>query len=236
MTDKQLETSTLLIEIDALLDTRLATIASLGDDVLAAAYTPLYHQRICDRWSGVNPSVWQGKYDKRGRSILKEALLTPMGQFLNEFTFCTLKQIINTPFHYQPKILLNVYPYQLTEDEINILIQSVMALTDRKADVQAMNVSYEQITPAYVKKHINIMVMYEYYKWLEIHALNGKLKKITCPEVALVGPAIFFKPVDSSKSSEELVEALDAIQQLTAPLIGLQLLPIENFSIVFKPT
>jgi len=227
MSKDTLQLSTVLIELDCLLDTRLA-IVSQKDPVLLDKLLQKgsgYHERLSD--------PLQELYVDRDRSVLEAALITPMGQFLKEFSYCTLKQILNTPFHYQPKILLNVHPYNLTTDEENILIQSLRAVTHNKADIEIINVSYEQITPKFVKKHIAIMVLYRYDLWLETHSLNGKLKETTCPEVTLIGPAIYFK---SYAMQADHQAAFDAIMKVAEPVIGLRLLPIENFSIVLKPS
>jgi hypothetical protein len=228
---ESLATSTVLIELDALLDTRLATIASLGDAALDAAYTPEYHNRLQDIFTGVDRDIYATKYAQRDSSILANAVVTPMGEMLTQFTYSTLHQVINTPFHYQPKILLNIHPYHLTEDEIYVIMESIRTLTCSKADIQIIDVAYADISPSYVKSNISIMVMYEYYKWLEIHSVNGAFRRVSCPEVTLLGPAIYFTdPV----STDATIEAMEAMQTLAAPLIGLRLLPIENFSLVYK--
>ena len=194
MTQK-IQTSTVLIELDALLDTRLATIASLGNDALDSVLASDYHNRLMDVWPNVDTAVYQHQYDHRDKTILSNAIITPMGQLLKEFTFGTLKQILNTPFHYQPKILLNVYPYDLTDTELEVLARSIIDLTGGKADVELINVDYESITPRYVKQHIALMVLYRYDNWLEIHSLNEKLNVTTCaagPNKATSGQVVTF--------------------------------------------
>lgn len=229
---KQLEISVVLIELDALLDTRLATIASMGDDMLESVLKSNYHQRLMDYFPGIDNEMFLQRYANRDKAILENALITPMGQMLKEFTYSTLKQMINTPYHYQPKIMLNVHPYKLTEAEITVLIEMIINLTNGKADVQVVDVGYEDITPSYVKKHISIMAIYDCYSWLEIHSQNEKFKRVTCPEVTLLGPAIYFKKPE--RQPDNTLEAFEAMQTLASPLIGLRLLPVENFSMVFK--
>lgn len=229
---KQIETSTVLIELDALLDTRIAVIAGLGDAALDSVMRSDYHNRLMDVFENVDETLFNERYQNRDKTVLANAVLTPMGQMLKEFAFKTLKQMVETPFHYQPKIMLNVYPYKLTEDESKVLIASIIDITGGKADVQVIDVSYEDITPSYVKANLSILVLYEYYKWLEIHSENEKFKHATCPEVTLLGPAIYFKKPDNMPNND--TEAFEAMQTLASPLIGLRLLPIENFSMVYK--
>ena len=229
-----IEYSTILIELDALLDTRLALLASLGDTYLDHALSnDYYHNRISDKFGDLSIERFYELYGKRDKSILKEAFITPMGVLLKEFAFSTLKQILNTPYHYQPKILLNIYPYDLNEDEIEIIIRALINVTLNKADIQVINTPYEDITPSYVKKHISSMILYNCYKWIETHSENGKFKKTICPEVCLLGPAIYFKSYHSNNPNEAL-KSFEAMQTLMEPLINLRLIPVENFSIVLK--
>lgn len=228
----ELNNSTVLIELDALLDTRLATVASFGDSALDALFQSDYHNRLMDSFPGVDKAAYDLAYSKRDKTILKNAIITPIAEMIKEFTFNTLKQLLNSPFHYQPKILVNIHPYKLTDSEISILMSSLIAITNKKADIQVIDVAYKDITPSYVKNHISIMVLYEYYKWLEIHSLNEKFKKVTCPEVTLIGPALIF--TDQASQITDIKESFEAVQTLAAPLIGLRLVPVENFSMVFK--
>ena len=153
-----------------------------------------------------------------------------MSEFIKDFSTNTLKLLIATPFHYKPKILLNIYPYELSEEDIVILIESLISISNGLADIEVIDMPYEDITPKYVKSHLSIMILYDYSSWLEIHSTNKNFEKITCPEVALIGPRLYFK--DNIEASE--LDPFSSMEILISPLIGLQLLPIEYFSSILR--
>lgn len=232
--DKQRELSTLLVELDVILDTRLAALTTLNESVLDKVLkSGRYHSRIADKFESIPISAFYDHYNRRDKTTLQHAIITPIVDLMKDFVYRTIKQSIGSPYQYNPKILVNCYPYVLTKDEIAILTQTIVALTDGKADVETITASYEEITIPYLKKHIAVMVMYEYPRWLDIHVKEVESKKISCPEVGLIGPRIYFKDYDPSANHDT---AFKAMEQITQPIIALQLIPVEHFSIVFKQT
>lgn len=234
MKNKELITSSIFVELDALLDTRLALLAYHDEKRLdKVLQSNTYHQRLADSYPGLTIQEFYKLYSQRHKGILKYAIITPIVDLIKSFVYRTLKQAIQSPFQYKPKIIINVYPYQLTEEETNIIIGSLIGLTDGSADIEAVFASYEQIDPSYVKQHVSIMVLYDYTRWLDIHSANAKFSKTTCPEVGLIGPKLYFKEYDIKEDHDK---AFSSIEQLTQPFIALQLMPISFFSMLFtKP-
>jgi hypothetical protein len=234
METNDLPFSTIMIELDVLFDTRLSVLASMGDEAIKAAYSNRYHERPIDMFSGVNNEEFKERYDNRTKSILKHTMVTPIAEMVKEFAVKTLKHIVSTPFHYRPKCIINIYPYDLSEKEISILISTMVHVTDKLCDIEVVNMKPEEVTPSFVKTNVAILILYEYYKWLELHSVNGLFKRKTCPEVTLLGPRIYFKPKENTNNE---ADPFDAMEEVMGPLIGLKLIPIENFSAVIrKPT
>lgn len=225
--------STIMIELDALLDTRLACLAHLEDDKIKEILDKGYHTRTIDEFPGISYDQFKEIYDKRDKSILRNAIVTPMITLLNEFTIKTLKQTLSTPFHYKPKILINIHPYKLDEEDINNIILSIVKYTDGKCDVGVVSMTHSELTIGYVKRNLSILIMYDCYTWLEHHSKTSAWKKMTCPEVTLFAPAIYFKPKTPLPDNEN---PFIAMEKLVAIVIGLKLLPVESFSMVIKPT
>lgn len=56
--------------------------------------------------------------------------------------------------------------------------------------------------------------MYEYHKWLDHFSANKFFEKITCPEVTMFGPAIYFK-----KPQQIIDDPFTDMQTLAKPLL-----------------
>lgn len=228
MNTQELIASTIFIELDALLDTRLGVLTSMGEDVLKTVLETDYLHRFIDRFKGIDNIEFERLYKARNKNVLRYTIVTPMSKFLREFAEKTIAQIKSTPFHYKPKIILNVYPYELSPEEEVIMIATVRAITKELADIELVKMSYEEITPSYVKRNVAIMILYDYATWLETQSTNENFKKITCPEVGLLAPRIYFKMPEHPPNEDD--DPFKAMETLASPLIKLHLMPIENFS------
>ena len=223
--------SSLMISLDELLDTRLAALASMGPETMKKVFgiNHQYFERLIDLFPGIDNEQFLKIYSNRDKSLLTLTGVTRLKGLLEEFAEKTSQQVLSTPFHYHPKIILNIYPYILDEGEIKVLIQTLRSITKELADIEIVNMSYQQITPQYVKKELSILVMYEYHKWLDYFSANKFFERVTCPEVTMFGPAIYFK-----KPQQILEDPFMDMQALAKPFIDLKLLPIENFCILAK--
>jgi hypothetical protein len=229
---QELEYSTFYLDLDVLMDTRIGAWALAGDEQLQAVLNQDYLGRYTDRLPGCDYDRFRAIYDARDKSVLKHSVITAFGRILKDFVLKTVAQIQSTPFHYKPRICLNVYPYILTDDEINAFISGIITITEGLADVQVINHRPELITPGHVKNNYSIVAMYEYYKWIEYHSGSGLFSKTTCPEVTLLGPAMYVKPVPALPSDH--LEVYEAIETLHRPLIGLKLISPVYFSMFLK--
>lgn len=234
---KSIEHSRMLVELDCLLDTRLAILFGLGENFAKRAIDNGYYDRLIDDFPNVPFEEFVQLYKNREKNVLRNAMLTKVVFLMREFVMATTHQILTSPFHMKPAIIVNTYPYEFSNEEAEVLISVVVSMTSGMADVELVRMSPEQITPAYVKKHLSLVVMYEYPEWLELHAENENFKKVTCPEVTLIGPALFFKR-PTKKELEEThrtgINPFKAVEEMVSPIIGLRLIDAENFSLDVK--
>lgn len=235
---KKPETSALLIELDCLLDTRLTTLYSFGESVMQKAFGERYYTRNQDVFPGVDDTEFKSRYQGRTKRSLEGAMATGMVAFVIEFVRETLLQNSRTPHHLAPKLVINTYPYVLDSEEIENIVATFVTLTEQQCDVEVTYLSIADLTPRYVKRNFSIVVMYEYYKWLEFYSENEVFKTTTCPEVSLIGPALYFKnlptPAEVRKSQIEKITPFRAMELLAGPIINLVLMPVERFSIALK--
>jgi len=224
-----LGSSALYIELDCLLDTRLAVIDLIDPSLTKTIIKEGYFNRDCDVFNGINPLQFKEVYDSRDTRVLHNSIVSPMATVLNEFAVKTINLLSTSPYQDKPKIILNIYPYKLTDAEINTFMTITRFLTDGLSDVKIVDKKPELITPKYLKKGVTIAVMYDYPTWIEMHSANENFKKTTCPEVTLISPRIYFEKSDVTTS----LDPFESMISLMGPLIGLDLQPISLFSANF---
>ncbi len=230
--------SAIMIELDSLFDTRLATIFSFGVETTTTAFDEQYYNRQMDKFDGIDREVFQTRYRERTKAVLKDPLPTPMLQFVRQFVLETNASIYSTPHHMAAKVIINTYPYQLNESEELTILRTLTALLKGQADVEIVHMSFEELTPKYVKQNLSVLVLYEYHRWIEIHAVSNAFKHVTCPEVTLIGPMIIHGDLPTAENIKECKELnitpYQAVELVASPLIGLKLLPIEHFSMAAR--
>lgn len=226
---KELSFSSFYTELDAILDTRFAVISTFGEEALTKAIIPTYFVRSVDKFDGVDMEEFNKRYSNRDRTVLRNSIMTEIPGLIRDFCLKTAKQSLNTPFKYRPRLIVNQYPYELNEDEANIIVQRLVELTAGLADVSLINKRREEITIEYLNKmNVTVMALYHYKEWLDSQA--SFFFNSAVPGLTLFAPSIFDKEM-RIEESEKLLE------QITTHLntsIGIQFLPADDFSLIFK--
>lgn len=231
-----MSTSVLLVELDTLLDTRLACLYThFGQEAVQRALTQGYFTRSVDKFPGIEYEAFQTAYRARNREVLRHALRTPITRICSEFVLGTYANLLNTPFHEEPQVWVNCAPYALTQDEKTLIERSVSALIGHRALVRAIEVTYEEMTPEWVREGISLMLLYDYQDWLEAQSVNGAFRKKAVPDVTLMAPAIF-KKYPLTPKDQQILARLDTpifeyLKKAIAPFVNVLYLPIEHFSV-----
>jgi hypothetical protein len=233
-----------IVPLDVLLDTRAGTLAKmLGPDQVVEILKGNYHTRKDDKFPAVDVEAFSAMYARRDEETLSLSYSTNIEVFLRELVHTLIKQTLARPFHQGVRVVVNTYPYQLSDDVLEQILGAVVAklLADIEVEVplrvEAEHLPDEALNPEHCKQTYAAMLMYDYEHWLSMHQLA--LIQRPMPEVTLFAPAIYFV---QTPTEEELAEAkaefqmhpFELIEKSVKGGIDLQLLPVELFSIV-KP-
>lgn len=208
-----METRTLFIDLDSLLDTRLATLARLNP--LAASELVKrdsdYRQRDMDDWDrltdgAVSNEAFREAYAKRDKETLKLARPTNAVKLIHQISRALAEQAIFEPDVDRTKIAINTYPYDLSPQEEEMIVGAVMVYCSIAAEVVAVNYSLEELTPAKVKEEWDGVVLYDFDHWLSLH--TNELNTVRMPTHTFVSPALFVKPVGDY--SELIIPGLES--------------------------
>lgn len=237
MNDKSIKLAKVYVELDCLLDTRLALLHSEGSEYTDKALQASYYERKMDDFPGMPFETFLEKYAARDRRLLKNAMLTKINFLVREFAATTVYQTVSSPFHTKPCVVINAHPYRLKPEEEQNIITAMVSLTNGLADVELVYKSPDEVTPLYLKREMDLAVMYHGADWVERHSANDNLKTVTCPEVVVLSPALFLK----RPSAKELAECsrlnmtpFQAFEKLASPLVGIRFIAVEHFCIDIK--
>jgi hypothetical protein len=231
------QVANLYIELDVLLDTRLGTIARFyGVDVAEKVLLNKYHKRKFDNFPDVERDTFLEQYRQRDVMTLAHSKITNAIKLLQRLISALREQAINTPYHKQVKVVVNCYPYSLSDLELDAIGKALRVWTHDLAPVELVCIPPKDLTPEHCKSEYLLMLVYEYEDWLNLHSEAFKTTRL--PEVTMYAPAIYFNQEPSAeeleKISREAAHPLWAMETLASPLIKLELHDIYYFSVLTK--
>lgn len=226
-------TSALMVYLDALFDTRLSLLYELNPSSLLSTLQNDYLVRDEEKFPDIDKTVFFDRYHNRNKSLLKNATVTPVIDMMVDFIRGTFTNNIAGPILVRPKIIINTWPYELSKEERDVIRQVITAYTKDQVEVSIVHVSYDDLTPTYLRQEVSIVIMYDYYRWLETHAQSKRFETDRCPDISLIAPGIYFKGKPNRTQIEQAKEVgmtpLGIIEAHAGPFIDLKLVNIDVF-------
>lgn len=226
--------------LDAILDTRLGTLAKMGNDYAVEALSSgRYHKRMIDEFHGVPKQVFRDAYAQRDLETLRLSVVTNLVFFLRRLIKDSLiASIVNQ----RPEKLcftVNVYPYACDDDEfVDMLIGCIRFHTYSTSSVKIVSIPDEELTPEFCGKNFQIMVMYDWINWVDKHKKFFETKGI--PGTTIIVPEIFADAVPSQEDIDRLElrkkSPFRMTEEITATMFRLKHMPVSLFSIHEKIT
>lgn len=228
---------TLLVELDVLLDTRLATLARIDPALAARAAETQYLTRLSDDFDALfgEPVNERFKelYAKRDRETLMISRVTSAVFIINELLNGWELMSIHSPHVEEASVEINTYPYELSSEETDAIVTAVTAYAPPSTPVKVVRYSPEELTPGLIKNRWTVIMLYDFNGWLEIHQEAIKTTKI--PQVLMVTPALFHKPIPTEEELEREglagINPFAALEVVLAEHVGLKLIDVKYFSI-----
>ncbi len=234
--------SIVYVELDAYLDTRLASLAMISP---AAALECKGDRRYFDREiddfesiCGVTREAFRNAYSRRDVECVQNSIITEIPFILNDLVLKLEKEAIDTPFLSRVIVEVNCYPYQFDEETRDAIALAVMARSGIETEVRCVYLPMEQLTPGFVKGRYSGMILYNFHDWMKHHL--EAFHKTKMPRVSVLAPALWHDVVPSPEmwTSEGISPHITGFQLsevAAVEMFALSLLPAANFSMVRVP-
>ena len=224
--------ATFFTNLDTIFDMRAAVLAGMGGNSLQTAIQGGYYTRARDYFPGVNNEEFTERYKNRSASDLKNAVITNIVTHIKHCVAETLKKHISGPHSALPVLIVNYYPYKLSDETVTAIADALIAITQSCASVSMVSMPLNEITPQWVKNEISVMFIYDWIEWIEYHSKTKALETVTCPEVMLVAPRIYFKePKPTEIPNGFGSDIFTAAEDFFGCLVGLHFEDISEFSL-----
>lgn len=184
--------SSLLVDLDSILDTRLATVCRIDSTVAEDIAThPAYLTRMSDRFSEIIPGFDDVKYAelyvKRDKETLMWASMTGMLFQLRMNAKDILNNAMRGVWSDDVTIKVNYYPYDLTQSEIRIIRDSILVYMPSPTVVEMVNIPLNKLSPTMVASY-DLVIMYSPEDWLKVQ--TNQLLSNPIPSSQIVIPAL----------------------------------------------
>lgn len=239
MTDQSLIKRT-LIELDCLFDTRLACISLISAACAAEIMTKGYFERQSDEfWKkvSIDKEEYLNLYKNRGDNprVLEASHITMfMAYAFPSMIRALINEVLFTPFSVQFEIVINEYPYSLSNKEREILSETIKDFVAIDFNVSFVRKSPKQLTPAYISSTFAMLTMYDYETFVKEQ--GDALIKNPLTDVKFYSPAIYGVRVPTLEEMQEMhnnqIDPFSEVRLIASPMMDLELLPISNFSVV----
>lgn len=228
----------ILVDLDALLDTRLGTMHLIDPDkAKALVVDDRYYLRLKDDFSdivGVDAATFAEHYAKRDVSTLQHSVVTNIAFVLAELVHkleVRRSEIPNAP---KPMVQLNIWPYQLNDHEREMMTNAVLCFSGIETRVDVVTIPPERLTMTMLRKSYAMVIMYDYVTWTRLHMTE--MQSVQAPTVTLFVPALAAGDIPTSEQLEDMgingrVDPFRLMEIAFAETIGLDAMPAYQFSI-----
>lgn len=234
------EVKTLLVELDCLLDTRLATVSHLDQEAATALLTdPAYRERDRDDFG----ELTQGRithdqfieaYAARDKDVLKQARPTRIIKLVHEIALEIEQQRMTTPGIDSLVIDINVYPYELSDTEREYICSAIRYYVGMEPTIQTVSITPEDLTPTAIRDNWDGVILYDFDQWFTHHA--NALNTVLIPRHLMFVPALFIKRVENPEDlvveGAENMTPFTMLEMSMVERLSLEMLRPKEFSII----
>ena len=219
----------ILIDLDALFDTRLPTLFAIDRESASKVHeSDYYSNRKKDSFGDIGFSIFNAMYRFRNKTILRLATPTEMFDLLNEY--CTevfsknTSEGMNDP---TVTIYLNIFPYVLNASEQATLSNLLNNVIVANNVVKTVSMDISELTPDWISNHVSTVIKYDALNYVEYHMATNALISTPLLSTTLIGPNLY---LGDSVTKDDTGKGTEVMMGIAGAFINLQLIKIKYFN------
>lgn len=187
------ERGKIYVDIESLLDIRQGILHKLTTEDKLVKYinSDEYNLREMDSFSIVNMDDYKKIYEAKPVDILKYSTITYIINVLNTKVANLEKRNSYYGEKKIPEVLLNIYPFQLDKDTIELIQNMLFIKLHRKSYVEIINIPNKELSPFFIKNSsIVTCLIYNFQEWFNLHA--DSLREVKLLDTVMYFPSIYY--------------------------------------------
>ena len=230
----------ILIDIDAIFDTRLGTIARLDPaaaDTLVNTPTMFsaYQSRAKDDWvtltdGAITNDAFNAAYRVRDIDTLKASAITNYGTLLQGIINDLETKMIHTPLVSSVELHINTYPYVFDDAELDMLKLCASEYTGLLTEIKTVVYPPEMLKPHLLDKNYAVYITYNFNDWFGHHHVN--LLNYRMPQFTFLAAALYVTtPTEADLMETGVVHLPLAVEHTFSEWCSVILSPASFFSL-----
>lgn len=224
----------IIVDLDALFDTRLSTLHRIDPMLAAHALQDGYQEREEDAFKYCSFDTFKEVYKLRNEETLGGSVMTSVKDIVIDFMRDCVSHLKSEKSKNFVSVYINVWPYKISADAVGDILKPFYDAVDGKANIHVVNLKPEELTPEVCKNNFSYVVKYDYMEWLIKLGELGLLQKTPLQEITLIAPRLYpgGKPsnVEVEEVSRSQMEPYQCAELYFAPYIKLELYVSRLFS------
>lgn len=230
----------LLLEMDALIDTRMGTLVGLVPDISKSLHIRDYRTREQDDWTTLTNGIvtteqFDEAYAKRNIDTLKRSFITGVVPMLIQYLDGLEERYMRRVDITEIKVDLNLYPYTLPGPVSEMFKNCLSTLLPSYAVVNTVRVNPLEWSPSEFLANYNGWLTYDFHTWLGIH--HEALLHKPVNGLAVILPRLLKEPREMS--DENIFKGTDLhglFEMVMEDFIHLEHLDIDDYCYIMPGT
>lgn len=213
-----------LIELDALLDTRIGLLGGRFPSKLPTVDLTAYINRNKNNLAelfDLPEDEWQTAWEQRDLLAVRHAHATTLAKTVGRLLHGHKVRGDVSPIHDRLHVIVNVWPYRLTDEEEDAFVQAITELMVEGTLVSTERLSPKELTPSLIDDRFNALIMYDAVTWLD--AQKEALASHRIPRVTLYTQGVLLddNPETLDYIERESIDPFIRVKQQLAEYISI---------------
>ena len=223
------------VNLDSLIDTKANLLFELDVEVYKKELSNRrYHKRFSDQFDYIPNDIFTEIYRRRDKRVLKNPAPTYVLNLIKDYCIGARHSNIESGASGDITIHVNTFPYDLSENEIELLKTGIFSSMESMIDsifikIEMINKSDLELTPKWLGEEIGLAVMSNAMVWVNTQMQAGSLLSYPIPDIPIMTPTIVEEKLVIKKSS--ILEFFKEISQSQGMFVDIQFIRTEVFSI-----
>jgi len=232
----------LLLDLDALMDTRMGTLMLLDPELSKTLSPEKYRARTMDDFEEITDGrvtnkAFQERYAKRDYDVLRRSIVTGVLPVLLTYIAGLEERLVRQVDVAGIRIDLNIWPYSLPGPLIEMYKNCLTALVPPYVEVHVVSHSPESLSPEALSRQYSGWVTYHFHPWLELHNETLLVKPIN--GVSVILPKLYYRELGEEDELTGELQGADRhglLELVMEDYIHLEHIPVSDFSFIVPGT